>query len=66
MRSPPNSPEFCSVPKEHRYHAKWVAPDGWNVGDALQKSDIRRSFMRDWKRIREENNIASDDRYPGW
>jgi hypothetical protein len=28
-RSPANSPEFCSVPKEHRYHVnKWVAPDG--------------------------------------
>jgi hypothetical protein len=65
-RSPANSPEFCSVPKEQRYHVKWVVPDGWNVGDALQKSDIRKSFMRDWKRIRKENNIPSDDRYPGW
>jgi hypothetical protein len=54
IRSPANSPEFCSVPKEHRYHVKWVVPDGWNVGDALPK---KKSLMRDWKRIREKNKI---------
>ena len=67
MRSPPNLPEFCSAPKERCHRVKWVTPDRWSVGDALQKSDARRSFTRDWKRAREEsNNAPSDDRHPGW
>jgi hypothetical protein len=66
-KSAPNSVDYCSVPREDRYHPKWDVPYGWNVGDASVKSEgIRKSLMRNWKRIREINNIPSDDRFPGW
>jgi hypothetical protein len=63
LDTPVRQDEEANSNWEHVRHkkdiVKWVVPDGWNVGEALQKSDI-------WKRIREENQIPSDDRYPGW